>query len=51
MYVNGKRTVETIPGMEGRKNKEWCRAWIQLMIYCKNSCKCHNVHHYNNNKK
>jgi hypothetical protein len=35
--------VETIPGMEGRGNKE--EQWRQVnscMIY-KNFCKCHNV--------
>jgi hypothetical protein len=37
MYVNAKmRPVETIPGMGG--------GWIRRMIYCKNFCKCHNVH-------
>jgi hypothetical protein len=40
MNENGKvRPVETITGMGGRRMEEVNSA----MIYCKNSCKCHNV--------
>jgi hypothetical protein len=44
MYVNGKmRPVETVPGMRKRGTKENDGGVDSTMIYCKNSCKRHNV--------
>jgi hypothetical protein len=38
--------VETLPGIEGEGEKEnggSVNSSIIYLIYCKNSCKCHNV--------
>jgi hypothetical protein len=47
MNVNGKlRPAGTIPGMEGREEKEndgGGKFKYDKFTYCRNFCKCHNV--------
>jgi hypothetical protein len=48
MYVNGNMiSVETVPDMWGgiKENGKGSTFRCDILIYCKNFCKCHRYHH------